>query len=351
MKNGLVGALVLAGALAAGCSGSDGDAGEAATNAAEEAPSPSSQHRPAITVRNHGIGLTLPSGWDGRVIEQWPGELPVVHAASLALPADDSKLEVGKAASRMMDAEDLRVVLIEVGNQVGTQGFDPASLPIRIGRSDLRSSPSPFVLRDHAVAGRRFAIHRRPFSLLVEFGRKPPTARQLEEANRVVSSLEIDPRAELDPAQWRPLRRPLKLPRISADATCPRSSSKRAGTGISSPLGPGPAYPGIGSPAGVASLKDDLVKQGWYLHKTLWAISPHYRGPVLIRGGRIDGPGGLRFNFRLTRELKLHKLPSKTKGRWRYLPSHTALRGPGCFAVQVDGSSFSRVIVFQATGA
>ncbi|MBD0329593.1 MAG: hypothetical protein ICV64_05765 [Thermoleophilia bacterium] len=361
MRNARLGALVLAAAVAAGCSGSDGDAGDAATNAAENAPSPSSQQRaeengsalgsqlpPGIMVRNHGIGLTLPPGWDGRITEQSPGELPVAHAATFALPADHAKLDIGKAASRVMDPEDLRIVLTEVGNQIGTQGFDPASLPVRISRSDLRSSQSPFVLRDHAVASRRFAIHGRPFSLLVEFGRKLPTARQLEKANRVASSLEIDPRAELDPAQWPPLRRPLKLPRISTDAACPRSSSKRAGTGISSPLGAGPVYPGIGSSSGVASLKDDLVKRGWYLHKTLWAISPRYRGPVLIRGRRIDGPGVLRFNFRRSPELRLHRLPSKSRSVWRYAPSHTALRGPGCFALQVDGSSFSRAIVFEA---
>lgn len=308
--------------------------------------SPSEPGR-GITVRNHGIGLTLPSGWDGRIVEQRRGELPVAHAASFALPADDAKLDVGKAASRMMGAEDLRVVLMEVGNQVGTQGFEPARLPIRISRSDLRSSPSPFVLRHHAVAGRRFAIHGRPFSLLVEFGRKPPTALQLKQANRVVASLEIDPRAELDPAQWKPLRRPLQLPSIRAGAACPRASSTRTGTGTTWPLGPGPAYPALGL-NGVASLKDDLVKRGWYLYKTLWAISPRYRGPVLIRGGRVDGSGVLRFNFRLAREFRLHKLAPTAPSRWRHAPSHTALRGAGCYAFQVDGIGFSRVVVFAA---
>jgi hypothetical protein len=32
----------------------------------------------------------------------------------------------------------------------------------------------------------------------------------------------------------------------------------------------------------------------------------------------------------------------------RYRPSYTRLRGPGCYAYQVDGTSFSRVVVFRA---
>ena len=32
----------------------------------------------------------------------------------------------------------------------------------------------------------------------------------------------------------------------------------------------------------------------------------------------------------------------------RYRPSYTRVRGPGCYAYQVDGTSFSRVIVFEA---
>ncbi len=360
MRNAVVGALVLAGALAAGCSGSDGDAGAPATkapsrsseqSAGESGSALSSELRPPITIRNFGIGLAVPEGWAGRMFLTFHGDLPQVHVASFPLPANDAQLEFGKAASRMMGANDVRIRVMELPtSQVGTQGFNPTRLPIRIRRSDIKPLPS-WVPREHAHAGRRFAVHRRPFSLSVEFGRKPPTARQLEQANRVVSSLEIDPRPELDPTQWRPLRRPLKLPRISADAVCPRSSSELAVPRVSYPLGPGPVYPGIGSADGVASLKDDLVRRGWYLHKTLWAISPRYRGPVLIRGARIDGAGVLRFNFRLTREFKLHKLPSKARSRWRYVPSHTALRGPGCFALQVDGSSFNRTIVFQATGA
>lgn len=273
--------------------------------------------------------------------------MPEVHVANFRLPANDVELEFGKAASRMMGAHHVRIRLIELPSiQVGTQGFKPTSLPITIRRSDLKSPP--WVPRNHAYASRRFAFRGRPFSLGVEFGRKPPTARQWEQAKPVVLSLRVEPRPELDPKQWRSLRRPLHLPRVAGGEPCPRSSSARTAARVSWPLGPGPVYPAVGSPNGVASLTDDLKTKGWYLHKTLWAISPRYRGPVLIRGARVDAPSPLRFNFRLTRDLKLHREPPKAARRWRYVPSHTALRGPGCYAFQADGSSFSLVIVFAA---
>jgi hypothetical protein len=297
-------------------------------------------------IRIFGIEIQLPQAWDSRMFVSSPGELPVVHAATLPLPTDEGELDVGKAASRRMTTNDVRIILFETGNQVRTQGFHPTRLPVTIGRSDFRSSP--FLPRNHALAGRRFAVHGRPFALLVEFGNKRPSAKQLTQANDILLTLVIDPRPELDPAQWEPLRRPLTLPSIPADGACPRSSSTRAGAGVTWPLGPGPAYPAIGSPNGVANLKDDLVKKDWYLHKTLWAISPRYRGPLLIRGRRLDGPGMLRFRFGLARELKLHKLRPSAQSQWRYAPSHTALREPGCYGFQVDGTDFTEVIIFQA---
>ena len=361
MGTALLGMLVVAGALATGCSGADGDSGHTTTSAASTASDPlsdetlggtesalGSRARQPIMIRNFGLEMTLPPSWDGRMFTLKPGDLPVVHVASFALPADDEELDVGKAASRRMGADDVRIVLMELpGAQVGTQGFTPTRLPLTLDRSDVR--PSPVLPADHALARRRFAVHGRPFSLQVEFGTRRLTARQLGDANLVVRSLSVDPRPELDPMQWRPLlRRPLELPRVGANAACPRSSGTRS-LPIAHPLGRGPVYPGIGSPDGLANLKDDLVHNGWYLHKTLWAIHPDYRGPVVIRGDRVDRPGRLRFNRRLARDFRHHKLPSNERSGWRYAPSHTALRGPGCYAFQIDGSGFSYVVVFEAT--
>jgi len=85
----------------------------------------------------------------------------------------------------------------------------------------------------------------------------------------------------------------------------------------------------------------------WSGAKVLWFVAPRYRGPVLIRGGRLDHPDRLRFNRGMVPplEMRIHKVFSGPRDR----PSYTRLRAPGCYAYQVDGTNFSRVVVFQAS--
>jgi hypothetical protein len=97
------------------------------------------------------------------------------------------------------------------------------------------------------------------------------------------------------------LHRRLRIPRIEVGARCPRTRGGRPDRRIAIALGDGPADPVMGmaasppSPAGVVDLSDDLRQKGWYFHKTLWAVSRRYSGPVLIRGREVDGSGPLRF--------------------------------------------------------
>jgi hypothetical protein len=47
--------------------------------------------------------------------------------------------------------------------------------------------------------------------------------------------------------------------------------------------------------------------------------------------------------------MRLTRVGGSTGGTgWQNLPSFTRLRAAGCYAWQVDGTSFSRVIVFRA---
>jgi hypothetical protein len=156
------------------------------------------------------------------------------------------------------------------------------------------------------------------------------------------------------------LRRELHLPPLSAGDECPRTPGGRRAPKVAITLGDGPAYPVLGMsappprPAGVASLGDDIRHAGWYWHKTLWAIDKRYRGPLLIRGARIDSPGLLRFglgdpeagDYEIASQLDM---PAEQQVRWRYGVSSTLVRGPGCYAFQADGTNFSDVIVFAAT--
>jgi hypothetical protein len=72
----------------------------------------------------------------------------------------------------------------------------------------------------------------------------------------------------------------------------------------------------------------------------------------LIRGRQIDGPNELRFgpgdNPSTELQLDESNMAVIGEGDWPNWPSYTRLRTPGCYAYQVDGTSFSTVITFQA---
>ena len=84
---------------------------------------------------------------------------------------------------------------------------------------------------------------------------------------------------------------------------------------------------------------------------------PSYRGPVLIRGRRLDGPQKLGFNGRKLPAPELRIQPNQTVS-WqgqprgsRGVPSGVRVLTPGCYGAQIDGTSFSRVVVFRADTA
>ena len=158
------------------------------------------------------------------------------------------------------------------------------------------------------------------------------------------------------------LHRPLHLPRVAPGAPCPVSRvdptvSFVSRFGTAGGLGAGPAYPIL--PTGVLQLAPaaNFNSKSWAGQKVLWLVLPSYRGPVLIRGARLDGNSLVRFQNGNVPPAQL-TIPVYTRGGQpggvtppagtRYLPSYTRLLGPGCYAYQIDGTTFSRVIVFRA---
>jgi hypothetical protein len=167
---------------------------------------------------------------------------------------------------------------------------------------------------------------------------------------------------------WAKLRRPLHLPRLAAGSRCPVSAVNRQARfgafGTAGGIGPGPAYPiGFIQPGSVLQIappasSTDFANSAWGGQKVLWLVTPAYRGPVLIRGRRLDGPQLVRFEgagmrvppeeLRIPTTVALTGNPGVPETGQRYRPSYTRLLVPGCYAYQVDGTTFSRVIVFRA---
>jgi hypothetical protein len=160
------------------------------------------------------------------------------------------------------------------------------------------------------------------------------------------------------PKGWRALHRPLHLPQLAKGAACPVSTVDRrvdwahafifGGSGI----GRGPVYPGLGSSSGlIYATRDTQYGSAWYGEKVFWYVLPSYRGPVLIRGRRIDGPQRMGFNGTrvASPELRIDTYDSvgwsgQRRGS-RGMPSGVRVLAPGCYGIQIDGTTFSRVVV------
>jgi hypothetical protein len=150
--------------------------------------------------------------------------------------------------------------------------------------------------------------------------------------------------------------RPLHLPHLSLGKRCPISLSQTArwGTdGLQALTGRGPVYLIGGGRISIAlSARDRL---GWQGQKTPWAVRRSYDGPILVRGARIGRIGQVRFAYGYgdhLRELQWDAgadqgLPPDP--HFRFLASETLFRAAGCYAYQIDGTSFSEIVVIRVT--
>jgi hypothetical protein len=152
------------------------------------------------------------------------------------------------------------------------------------------------------------------------------------------------------------VRRPLRIPTLTAGVACPASTPEgtlgergNVDTQTAPAFGPGPAYPTLSSEGGHAVLPylTGWGYEGWDGTKLLWTV-PGYRGPYIVRGRQLDGPSRLQFDQGPNWSNKLHNELRLVGPYPRLNPAATFLRGPGCYAYQVDGRGFSYVIVFEA---
>jgi len=160
---------------------------------------------------------------------------------------------------------------------------------------------------------------------------------------------------------WKPLHRALHLPQ--AGATCPTSPTRQLGKWPFSYSGP--VYlQNVGSAPvrGEIDVSQSIPdRQGWLTQKTPWLVPASYRGPVLIRGTRIDAPGSISFakgfgdhlaelRYRTGESNGARTRITGLPGRYRFLASAAGFRAAGCYAFQIDGSNFSSVIVMRVKG-
>ena len=155
------------------------------------------------------------------------------------------------------------------------------------------------------------------------------------------------------------LHRPLHLRHVPHGAPCPVSKGHVKLFGPGTPMGitdAGPAHfmsVGGAPPAVVDISWTPLDPKRYEGQKAPWIIDRTYRGPVLIRGMRLDAPGPVRFSEGGDRRVSALYLGRgervQPSGR-RVLAALLLVQAPGCYGLQVDGLTFSQTIVVRVRG-
>lgn len=152
------------------------------------------------------------------------------------------------------------------------------------------------------------------------------------------------------------LRRPIVIPSVQPGGGCPVTApNPKIWSRLAPGLGSGPVAPvGLGTTSTLRyrEFGSSSSPAAWGGNKVLWVAARSYRGPILIRGMQVDGDRAVGFDLGgdavPTAELRLPPGAPAGGERWRQWPSSTRVQGPGCYAYQVDGTTFSYVIVFRA---
>ncbi len=148
--------------------------------------------------------------------------------------------------------------------------------------------------------------------------------------------------------------RPLNIPTVGAENTCPHSPvGPLAVERIGSSLGGGPVFLTLGHD-GVAQFHSYDRSDGLYATRTIWAVAPDIRSPVLVRGQQINGPNTVRFAYNGPATLDALRFGTaadvpltEAEDEWRFAAASLGVAGPGCYVLQADGPYFSESIVFE----
>jgi hypothetical protein len=151
------------------------------------------------------------------------------------------------------------------------------------------------------------------------------------------------------------LNRPLHFPQL-AGTRCPASRGRYVATPTASgiALGSGPVRVFIDNAGelrgGMAHLASSRFP-GWLALKTHFFSVPAYQGAFLVRAKSLDqsGPIALGATPRHAARLFVPSGPAANGlAGWREFPESTFFKAPGCYAWQVDGLTFSEIIVVRA---
>ncbi len=157
----------------------------------------------------HGISVTVPSGWEGRVFRRPaageitasaadgppapPGEITnaVVHVSTISLPQDAGDFASG--AVERLGPDDALVVLFEYdAASVDQPMFAARGIPRSLGPDDFSPSVLQRTIRGQAGAQHFFQEAGRGFCLYVVLGSFTRRRQMVGAVNQVLASLEVE---------------------------------------------------------------------------------------------------------------------------------------------------------------
>ena len=142
-----------------------------------------------------------------------------------------------------------------------------------------------------------------------------------------------------------------QLPPI-ASVGCPVTTTTKSVPFVGLALGNGPVYVAGGSST---SMGNSTPAGGYGFITEVWIADPRELGPILVRGGRIDKPGDLRFGdgSAPANELRLpihsYEHTADQPPGWRIFNGYLRPPSAGCYAMQLDTLSGNERLVFEVT--
>ncbi len=154
------------------------------------------------------------------------------------------------------------------------------------------------------------------------------------------------------PSVWIVLeQRPMYVPVIATGASCPLVPGRQINPSLGAALGEGPIYlVGLGD-HGTVKVPVGRRDGGDYALLALLTAPPGFQGQALVRGRQLNGSMDVRFSggddpappalWQIAPES------ASMAGGWLTWNVYLHVHGPGCYGLQIDGPTFSEVIVFQ----
>jgi hypothetical protein len=150
----------------------------------------------------------------------------------------------------------------------------------------------------------------------------------------------------------------MHLPHLAAGTRCPISPpARKVDPNEAAALGPGPIYlvslfaHKAVMPFVEPSRTGLFGGSSWGGQVLKWIGAPSYHGPLLVRGRKLTGRDGLGFGAGKIPLVEMDVPPfgaHMNPGGWQLWGGYARLRSPGCYGLQVDGTTFSEVIIFRA---